>query len=146
MKFFIYLHFFTTRYTELKFNSGWKSPYKQSFKVNKSDFIHSVIAIHVFLKQFHFLRQPRILPIAWMFSLKVAWELLTQSTLSLSLIISVTWSINFRMVFLFYMSLNSVYLFSIQQLRALIGGKFQSNLLKPSDNMSLNSAWYLADA
>ena len=34
--------------------------------------------------------------------------------------ISATWSINFQMVFLFYMSLSSVYLFSIQQLKALI--------------------------
>ena len=35
-------------------------------------------------------------------------------------IISVTWSINFQMALLFFMSLSSIYLFSIQQLKALI--------------------------
>ena len=81
------------------------------------DFINSVIAIHVFVTSNSiFLHQPRTLTNAQSEScLAVTYSIHFQP-----LITSVTWSINFQMVFLFYISFSSVYLFSIQQLRALI--------------------------
>ena len=85
------------------------------------DFINSVIAIHVFYEQVHCLLHPRIL--IWLHKFSV-WKLPCSCLLNpLSacdwFIISVSWSIKFQMVFRFYISLSSVYLFSIQQLRAL---------------------------
>ena len=74
--------------------------------------------MHIIYKPLHFLLQPRMLMVAWTFSLKVACVLNPLSVLCF-LMICATWLINFQMV-LFYMRLSSVYLVSIQQLRKLI--------------------------
>ena len=85
-------------------------------------FTNFVMSIHVFFVSnsiFYF-----SLEYLWSHEFSV-WKLPSNcffNSLSASgcLMISATWLINFQMVHLFYMSLSSLYLFSIQQLRKLI--------------------------
>ena len=85
------------------------------------DFINSIITLHVFYKQLHFLLQPQVTYSCMNFQsescLAVAYSIEFQLD---CLIISAPWSINFQMVFLFYMSLSSLCLFSIHQLTELL--------------------------
>ena len=78
------------------------------------DFINSVITSHIFYKQLHFLLQPygRMNFQSESF-LAIAYSNQFQPLVA-------TWSINFQMVFLFYMSLSSLCLLSIRQLREVL--------------------------
>ena len=86
------------------------------------DFINSVIAMQYtfFYKPLHFFTLVSNIYDRMTVLSENCLASAYSTTFSLSLIISVTWLTNFRMAFLFYMSLSSVYLFSIQPLRALI--------------------------
>ena len=76
------------------------------------DFISSITAVHViFIRHFMF-----------SFSLEL---------LDGGLMISVTWSINFPMVLLFYVSLSSVYLLTVCQLTELLAGMYISPKFNP---------------
>ena len=89
-------------------------------------FINSVITLHVFfISNSIFLK---LLMVALIFSLKVAKSSCLLNSLSASgwLIISATRSINFQMVFSFYISLSSLCLFSIRQLRELLADPWVS--------------------
>ena len=90
------------------------------------DFIGSITAVHViFIRHFMF-----------SFSLELLDEflvccLLNRLAASGGLMISVTWSINFPMVLLFYVSLSSVYLLTVCQLTELLAGMYISPKFNP---------------
>ena len=110
------LFFFTFFRICLWFHRGWSVWFHRS--VNR--FYELRHCNTRFYKPLHFLLEPWILMVHEFSVWKLPSNcLLNPLSSSGFLRISATWLINFQMIFLLYMSLSSVYLFSIQQLQYL---------------------------